>query len=112
MFDGAEVTTKLILVTSGEGSPDPARIKFVRSDTNRETSCVECVSFTDEAKCDRGITYCWPLGQRCCSEWEPRTAPHAMKSCKGCGREMPQYLTNQDYCGELCRFVRTKLERE
>lgn len=96
---------RLVIVTSGETSPDPARIKFKRSDTGKETSCVDCESFTDEGKCSRNLAFCWPLGRVCCSEWKLRTAPHAMKQCKGCAHQIPQYVTNREYCDNLCEQV-------
>ena len=103
---------KLVIVTRGETSPDPARIKFVRSDTHKETSCIDCVSFTDEAECKRGLAFCWPLGAVCCSEWALRTEPHGLKPCKGCGREIPKFYTNRAYCDHTCEYVYGKLAKE
>jgi len=93
---------RLVIVTGGENSPDPARVKFKRSDTGKETSCIDCESFTDDAKCSRGLAFCWPLGCVCCSEWKLRTVEHATKPCAECGCPMPKYLTNRARCGAHC----------
>ena len=96
---------RLVIVTSGESSPEPARVRFKRSDTGKETSCVDCESFTDEAKCSRNLAFCWPLGRVCCSEWRLRTVEHATKPCAECGKPMPQYLTNQERCSGYCELA-------
>lgn len=85
-----------------DGAPT---IEFRRSDTNKKVSCVDCASFTDDGKCERAISHPWPLGSVCCTEWIMRAEPHATKACLGCGREIPKYLHNQDYCDGFCRVV-------
>jgi hypothetical protein len=77
----------------------PPRIEFKRSDTGKQTSCVDCACFTDEAKCMMEYANCWPLGNVCCSAWSLRTQSHGMKKCGKCDVEIPKYLTNRDLCG-------------
>lgn len=99
------MTVKLVLVVKQSMSDGPPTIEYRRSDTQRRVSCIECKNFTEEAKCSRELADCWPLGRVACSEWELRTEPHATKPCKSCGKAIPKYLTNQEFCDWACERV-------
>ncbi len=103
---------RLVVVYQNDNGPGPVRIKFKRHDTLKEVSCVDCSSFTDEGTCLMKYAHPWPLGNVCCTQWQLRTAPHAMKQCLGCGKKIPKYRTNYDWCGELCRTVKKIWDKE
>jgi hypothetical protein len=96
---------RLVVVYQNDSGPGPVRVKFKRHDTLAAVSCVDCATFTDEGTCLMGYANPWPLGRVCCSQWSLRTTPHAMKTCRGCDKKIPRYVTNYDWCGEKCRML-------
>ena len=95
----------VVVYQQSTGGDSPPRITFRRHDTLKEVSCVDCAIFTDDGKCMMGYASPWPLGRVCCSQWQLRTTPHATKDCSGCGKKIPKYRTNYDWCGEICRHM-------